>query len=118
MNTSIILPILQTILAVCNIAIIGYGFYKFLNKPHDTLEEKHDGLAKEVNELKVEVKEIKQALHQGNDRFREQDDAISVLIKSVLALVEFEMQYCLLEHKDLSKGLEKAKEALDEYLSK
>lgn len=112
-----ILQILQTILAACNIIIIGYGFYKFLNKPHDTLEEKHEGLAKEVNELKVEVKDIKQALHLGNDKFREQDEAIKVLIKSTLALIEWEMQYCITEHKEMSSGLTKAKDELNDYLS-
>lgn len=110
MNIVAILPILQTVLALCNIVIIGYGLYKFLNKPHDDLREK-------VNTHEVEIREIKEALHKGNDRFRETDQAVKVLIKSVLALVEFEMQYCLLEHKDMSTGLTNAKAALDDYLS-
>ena len=118
MNQINILPILQTILAICNIAIIGYGFYKFLNKPHDSLEAKHEELKKKVEAHDVEINDIKQALRQGNDKFRDQDEAISVLIKSTLALIEFEMQYCLLEHKDMSSGLAKAKEELNNYLSK
>lgn len=105
-----ILPILQTILVFCNIIVLVYGGYKFLNKPHDKLEER-------VTTLEVDVKEIKQALKQGNDRFKENDDAIKVLIKSTLALIEFEMQYCLVEHKEMSTGLAKAKEDLNEYLS-
>ena len=35
-----ILPILQTILALGNICVIGYGFYKFLGRPHSTLEQR------------------------------------------------------------------------------
>ena len=111
MSVSAILPILQTILALANICVLGYAFAKFLNRPHDTLEDR-------VNAHDVEIREIKTSLLQGNDRFREQDDANEVLIHSVLALIEFEIQYCLTEHKQMSKDLERAKEDLHNYLSK
>lgn len=111
MNTQVILPVLQTILATLNIFIIGYGFYKFMNKPHDDLETR-------VTNLELEHREIKQSLLQGNDRFRDQEDTNQVLIHSVLALIEFEIQYCLTEHKDMSKDLEKAKDDLHHFLSK
>lgn len=110
MNISEILPVLQTILATANVIIIAYGFYKFLNKPHDSLADK-------VNAHEVEIKEIKQSLLQGNDRFREQEDTNGVLIHSVLALIEFEIQYCLTEHKDMSDGLKQAKKDLNDYLA-
>lgn len=112
-----VLPVAQLILACCNIIIIGYGLVKFLNKPHDTLEEQQKALEKRVDAHDYEIKEIKEALRHGNDKFREQDDAIKVLIKSTLALIEFEMQYCLTEHKEMSSGLAKAKEELNDYLS-
>ena len=111
MSVSAILPMLQTILAAANICVLGYAFAKFLNKPHDTLEDR-------VNAHDLEIKEIKTSLLQGNDRFREQDDTNEVLIHSVLALIEFEIQYCLTEHKEPSKDLERAKEDLHSYLSK
>lgn len=111
MSVSAILPILQTILALANICVLGYAFAKFLNRPHDTLEDR-------VNAHDVEIREIKTSLLQGNDRFREQDDTNEVLIHSVLALIEFEIQYCLTEHKEMSKDLERAKEDLHNYLSK
>lgn len=110
-NPQDILPTLQTILAFANICIIGYGLYKFLNKPHNTLEER-------INAHDVEIKEIKQSLLRGNDKFKEQDDTNQVLIHSTLALIEFEIQYCLTEKKPMSKDLEKAKEDLHSYLSK
>ena len=112
-----ILPVAQLILACCNIIIIGYGMVKFLNKPHDTLEEQHKSLEKRVDTLDYEIKEIKEALRHGNDKFREHDEAITVLIKSTLALIDFEMSYCLTEHKEMSSGLSKAKEELNDYLS-
>ena len=111
MDTSTILPVLQTLLAIANITIIGYGFYKFINKPHDNLEAR-------VSTLELEHREIKQSLLQGNDRFRDQEDTNQVLIHSILALIEFEIQYCLTEHKEMSKDLEKAKDDLHHFLSK
>lgn len=110
-DPQILLPILQLILAFCNIVIIGYGLYKFLNKPHDTLEAR-------IIALEIEHKEMKRSLLQGNDRFREQDGTNEVLIRSTLALIEFEMQYCMIEHKDMSEDLKQAKKELREYLSK
>lgn len=105
-----ILSILQLLLAMANIFILIYAFLKFINRPHDTLESR-------VSFVETEIKEIKQSLHLGNDRFTLQDRTNEVLIHSVLALIEFEIQYCLTEHKDMSKGLEQAKEDLNRFLS-
>ena len=117
MEVQTILPVLQMILAFGNICVLGYALVKFLNKPHDTLETR-------VATLELEFMETKQSLHQGNDRFRDldkeiekQDKTNSVLIHSVLALIEFEIQYCLTEHKEMSKDLEKAKDDLHNYLA-
>lgn len=120
--TSMILPIFQLILATCNIIIIAYGFHKFLNKPKDDMSARITALENEIRDLKaainVEIKEIKDSLHKGNDNFREQDATNEVLIHAVLALIEFEIQYCLLEHKDMSDGLKQAKKDLNDFLGK
>lgn len=125
MNTEFVtvtLPILQLMLATCNLIIIAYGFHKFINKPKDDINSKIAALETEVRELKatinVEIKEIKDSLHKGNDNFREQDATNEVLIHAVLALIEFEIQYCLLEHKDMSDGLKQAKKDLNDFLGK
>ena len=117
LDTATVLPVLQMILAFCNIIIIGYGGYKFLNKPHDTLEQQVKELEKKVEAHEYAFKEVRQALLNGNDRFKDQDDAIRILIKSTLALIEFEMSYCLIEHKEISPALSKVKEELNDYLS-
>ena len=111
MNISSILPVLQTILAAANICVLAYAFARFMNRPRTNLEDR-------VNALEIETKEIKVSLLQGNDRFREQEDTNEVLIKSVLALIEFEISYCLTEKRPMSKDLERAKEDLHSYLSK
>lgn len=81
------------------------------SEPFDKLKARVDG-------HDVEISDIKLALKQGNDRFREQESTNEVLIHSTLALIEFEIQYCLTEHKEMSKGLEKAKEDLNNYLAR
>ncbi len=111
MSLQNLLTIMQLILSFGNICIIGYAFFKFIGKPHDSLESR-------VSVLEVKQKEVEQSLHQGNDRFREQHDVNEVIIHSTLALIEFEMQYCLTEHKQMSAGLEKAKEDLNKFLSR
>ena len=106
-----ILPVLQMLLAFGNVCVMAFALVKFLNKPHSTLEGRITG-------LEVEVKEIKQSLLQGNDRFREQENTNEVILHAVLALIEFEIQYCLTEKKPITKELEKAKDDLHSYLAK
>lgn len=111
MNTATILPVLQMILTTANICVLAYAFVKFLSKPHNTLEDR-------LNAHDIEIREIKSSLLQGNDRFREQDDTNEIILHSVLALIEFEMQYCITEKKPVTEELAQAKKALNTYLSK
>lgn len=106
-----LLTLFQLILTFGNVVVLAYALYKFLNKPHDTLEEK-------VTQHDVDIKEIKSSLLQGNDRFREQTNTNEILIRSTLALIEFEIQYCLTENKPMSQELEKTRENLHNYLSR
>ena len=112
------LMILQLCLALGNLGIMLFTLSKFIKRPHDKLIDR-------IVTLEVQVDELKDSLKQGNDRFREhakrfekQLDTNEVLIRSVLALIEFEMQYCIEEKKALSKGLENAKSDLEKFLSR
>ena len=111
MNTQTLLPILQLLLAVGNLGIMVYALTKFIAKPHEDLTSR-------VTKLEVRVDDVEESLKQGNDKFREQGQTNEVIIHSLLALIEFEMSYCLTEHKPMSAGLEKAKEDLHNFLSK
>lgn len=111
MSVQTVLPILQLVLTFGNICVLGYALFKFLNRPHSSLEER-------VNQHDVEIKEIKQSLLQGNDRFREQEDTNEILLRCTFALLEFEVHYCETEQKPISKNLEKAKDDLHDYLAR
>jgi len=118
MNTQTILPVFQTILSFMNICVLGYALLRFLNRPHSNLEAKVNGLDVRLKEIEVKLKEIDQSLHLGNDRFREQEETNEVLIRSVFALLEFEVHYCETEQKPITKNLEKAKDDLHDFLAK
>lgn len=108
---SIILLILQVLLALGNFSIMIFGLYKFMSSPRINLENR-------VSVLETKLNDIETSLLKGNDKFRDQDDAIKVVLKSVIALIEFEIQYCLTENKQPSDELKKAKTDLNEFLSK
>ena len=81
-------------------------------------EEPFQLLQKKVAEHDDKIKEIEFALSNGSEHFRAQDDTNEVLIRSVFALLEFEVHYCETEQKPISKNLEKAKDDLHDYLAK
>ena len=110
MTSDAFMTIIQLILSIGQLCIMGYALSKFISKPHNDLNTR-------VTKLEVRVDDVEESLKQGNDRFREQAKTNEVIIHSVLALIEFEMQYCLTEHKEMSSGLSKAKEDLHNFLS-
>lgn len=97
-------------LQFANICIIAFGFYKFLGRPHSTLEQR-------VKVLEEDTKEIKSSLYMGNKRFKSQSKGITIIMKSIIALIEWEFQYCADEHKIPSEGLKNAKSELNAYLA-
>ena len=107
----LILMIFQLLVAICTFIGMMYAFKVFLSKPKDSLEARVVVLEKEVNDLK-------KSLHQGNDRFRKQDDTNEVILHSILALIEFEFQYCITEKVTMTDELKNAKEDLQRFLSK
>ena len=107
----LVLTTLSLIISLSTVCTLVYGFGKFLAKPHDSLEQR-------VSVLESKLTDVDRELLKGKDTFHEQNVTNEVLIHSILALIEFEIQYCLTEKKPMSKDLEKAKEDLHRYLAK
>lgn len=107
----LILMSVQLLVALCTLLGMAYAFKKFLSKPKDSMIER-------IIMLEAEMKDVKAALNQGNDRFRKQNDTNEVILHSILALIDFEMQYCLTEKVTMSDDLKYAKEDLQRFLSK
>ena len=110
--------IMAFVVGACGFVLTILNIYDKQNTLKKNAAEPFNTLKSRVDGHDVEINDIKMALKQGNDRFREQDNTNEVLIHSVLALIEFEIQYCLTEHKDMSKDLERAKDDLHAYLSR
>lgn len=106
-----LLPILQLILTTGNICVLAYALYKFLNRPHDSLESR-------VIELEVKQKEMVRQLQTGNDRFKKQDDTNEVFINCMLAFIDFELSYCSHTDYKYTDDLDKAKDTLRKHLAK
>ena len=118
MNMDAFSEILKVIIQIANIVVLGYALYKFLNRPHSNLESR-------VTTLEVELKDTKQSLMQGNDRFREQEDITKeqertneVIQTCMLALIDFELAYCIHTNYADTEDLIKAKDVLRKHLAR
>lgn len=108
---TVIIAILQVITMTISLIVMAWGFKKFLSSPRRELELR-------VVELEAEVKDLKRERDMNETKFKRIDDVLEVILRSTIALIEFEVQYCLTENKEPTQALEKAREGLNEYLSK
>lgn len=106
-----ILPIFQLAVSMCTLLGMFYAFKKFLDRPHDDLESR-------VIALELKQKETDQKLHQGNDRFKKQDDTNEVIQMVMLALLDFELSFCSHTSYEHTDDLEQAKDMLRKHLAK
>ena len=106
-----ILPIFQLLVSICPLLGLFYAVKKFIDKPHETLETR-------ITALEVQQKEIDQKLHQGNDRFKAQDDTNEVFINCMLAFIDFELSYCSHTDYKYTEDLDKAKDTLRKHLAR
>lgn len=111
------LPYFQTFLAFCNMIIIVYGGYKFLNKPHDTLSDEVKQLNTKIIEQNLEIKELKRSLDSCFEKHREQDKTNAVFKKIMLLFANFEIAFCQHTNYVYTDDLIKAQNELQDYLA-
>lgn len=117
MNVQDLSSALGLVLQLCNIIIIGYGLFRFLNKPHDTLEEKHEELVKRVDKQENRIEDIEESLLKGNDKFRSQEETNASFKSVMLSFVNFEIAYCIHTGYEHTEDLMNAKHELESYLA-
>lgn len=105
------ITIVQLTLNLGSLVIMLYALIRFLKKPQESIEER-------IKTLEIEVDALKASLKQDDKRFEYQYDTNEIIINSLLALIEFEIQYCITEDKKPTKALEDAKEKLNAFLSR
>lgn len=102
--------LLTIILSIISLCASCYACYKFLSKPHDSLEGR-------VKNLEKDVGDIKQSLKEGNDKFRAQDK-LNATFKAVnLAFIDFEIAYCQATGYKDTADLKKAKRIMQKCLA-
>lgn len=111
MSIQTVLTVLTLFIQFGTVSTMVYGFSRFLNKPRESVEQR-------VTVLEVKLKELERDKDNLRLRCKEQDDTNEVLIHSTLALIEFEIQYCITEKKPMTDDLKKAKKDLHNYLAK
>ena len=109
--------IFQITLQMANLVIIVYGGYKFLNKPHDTLEEKVKGLEERIRELEIRTKDQDESLRIGNDRFRKQRRTNAAFKAINMAFINLEIAFCQAQNYANTDELLKAKSKLEILLT-
>lgn len=102
---------INLILDIAQLCAVLYALYKFTRKPHDSHNDR-------ITALETEIKNIKENMDNEKEKRINLEKAVQMALHSILALIEFEMQYCISEHKDMSDGLKEAKKDLHEFLSK
>lgn len=109
--SSALLPWVQLLVGIGTLLTMLFALFKFLGKPHITLEGR-------VTELEVQTKEIKESLHQGNDKFRVQNEINELVFSILLAFVDFEIAYCHHTGYEHDEDLLRAKALLEKFLAK
>jgi hypothetical protein len=116
-----IVAVISGLCVIGNFCIMLYGFKKFIDKPRDSMRDELVALRTEVNLIKTQAlrdkEEVNARLEKGNKKFDELGELCGVLVRCNLALVEFEIQYCITEDKAMSSDLTEVKKELNNYLS-
>jgi hypothetical protein len=111
MDVQTVLPYFQLMVSCGTFLGMLFALKKFIDKPHDDLEHR-------VSMLEAKVKEHDNSLNNSHEKLRDEKRTDSLIINSLIALIEFETDYCL-KHGDetISPGLLEAKKKLYEFLA-
>ena len=114
---TVLLPYLQTFLAIGNLVIMLWALKTFLSKPHESLADEVKKLREEIVQLKVTIKEMQKSLDASHEKHREQDKTNKVFKRVFILLANFEVTYCQDNGYDNVSELKEAKKTLEEYLA-
>ena len=115
---TVLLPYLQTLLAIGNLAIMLYALKTFLSKPQANLNDSLKALEKRVDIQDMVIKDMQKSLDSSHQKHREQHDTNEVFITSMLAFIDFEIAFCQATEYKQTEDLIKAKETLQKHLAR
>ena len=82
----VLMEYVQFAVSICTLIGLIYAFYKFAKRPQDTIEERVSGLEQRVGKLETTSKK--------------NTDDIDRVTTAIVALVDFEIAYCISTHYD------------------
>ena len=110
-NGSVVIAIFGLVLTVLNIIDKFTSMKKSAGEPLRLIEGR-------VRELEVRVEEHTRFLQTANDALKEQQDTNEVIQQCILALLDFEISYCLHTDYPHTADLEEAKKIIRGHLGK
>lgn len=113
-----ILPYLQIITSLGTICVMLYGFKKFMDRPHNELEDRVAKLEKKNNTLELRLEDYKKSLDTSHEKHRQQHDTNEMFITVILSFIDFEIAFCSTTQYKEIEDLLKAKETLQKFLAK
>lgn len=106
------MPYMDMFIKVCNIIALLYAFYKFTKKPGDDILTR-------LSKIEVKLDEMERSLNRSWEEHRAQKETNEVMQNCVLALIDFELSYCIhTNYAEDTSDLEEAKTLLRTHLSK
>lgn len=110
-NGSVIIAAFGLILTVLNIVDKVASMRKSANEPHRLMEER-------IKVLEIKVDEHTRLLQKANDAFQEQRETNQVIQQCMLALLDFELSFCMHTDYPHTEDLEEAKKIIRQHLGK
>lgn len=117
-NLEFMMQLSQFLLTICNLCIMAAIFKNFLNKPKNETKEQLKEMEERIIALEVCQKDIKQSLYMGNDKFRDQKEINEIILNSIIALIEFNIESCISQQQNPSEELKKAKANLNAFFAR
>jgi uncharacterized coiled-coil protein SlyX len=111
MTVQDLLPFAQFALTIGNLGIMVYALTKFIAKPHNTLEAR-------VIALEAKTQEFERIIVSMKDNITDEHETNEVMQTCMLALIDFEIQYCTNTHYEVTDDLMEAKKILRKHLGK
>ena len=110
--------IMAFIIALCGFILTILNIIDKQRNLKKEADEPFNNLKSRVDAHDVILKQHEESMHHGNDRFREQEDTNEVMQICMLALIDFELSYCLHTNYEDTEDLMKAKDVLRKHLAR
>lgn len=105
-------------IAVVGLILTLLNIYDKLNTIKKKADEPLKAIEQRVALLETKSIEHESRMKDNNEHINAIDESIMVINRSTLALIDYQIQSCITDHKEVTEELKRAHDDLLEYLSK